>query len=1122
MNQYLEFSDGSSHKFWSVSTEDCTVTVVFGKIGTAGQTQIKEFGSSEEAEKQAQRQAASKIAKGYAPATPPETIGAGSDAAAKSAKKPAAPKAAPKAGKIPADVADDGTLQPWHQEESDFWEYSWHCCDEESFAIEALMKPEEESGEKKATPAATPKAEESDESKPKKPLLCWGTTDDGSLIIAGADDDDDDDDDDDIAYNFGRSFSNAAQKYTTEQMIEKWEAGKRAGLSESALQAALDKGVDRILTWTLYPNGMQNLAWLMAQGAKLDIDSSDAPFAQCFASSFKATKDGAKATETLDKFLHKAYDKMAIQLASGLRTVIEALTAGTIEEGSGIKYLPDEEQMATLSGLELRTYQTRAYISPLLNEHRPDEILQLRYSETDDVDDEVAAQYLPQKLRPLIEQLAAEGLFDKFPACQVSIRYHQGETFYEKILDQNTYDAMVAEAEAMIQSFETTEEFELYAPLLPQACHYLAKVVKPLDVPRMSKLIGRFLYSLNSDAEEKANDMLCRYDDDFVQLQYDRALWLQANGDFRPAHNVMGFADDRGYAPAGEKLKEFDQLAEQRALTVKSATGIKKPSGRKKVSFAQFAEADLFVNTDTIIARADSDGTIRLRFKIEGEAGYSEALDYLINLLEKGYARLDDGYLLEARLLRKPEFIKQLPGFPKNTCHAFFAAAVKFPALREKVRRYADLALVEFDWYKDLDGEENTVPGTFAACALAFCDEQYIHMAGQYARVSDNEHQYIQLEVAAPLVKTYGAIPAVAKAIFDISCSNGQDGEMGRLPKTLWELPENLAAVMEHIEDGTALQHHVELHVIKYVEAIMGDDVKRNLKKIVIAAKAASADDQRTFEEFYNTYKNYAAEYENEDYGNDLNLTAKSSSSKVPVPVYEEGEPVVVSMEEFHKLYPDRQIEFTGDDGYAAEPLAILFIPEVIDNPYIMDYTLTSWKLGSKVAREIPVSFFWYPCTIQLGDWVINLTAPAKQYGAILYDGKKKPYVVYGKFNIVQLFMRFSKRPFKSAEDAELARLASLLEEAPDCVPVPKEHAAAAKKYELVSSALAVERHYAAGAVLPTFTPADGMVYDAALIQRGILAHRLVDPVTEKAIYEELSERLPQYAEYWEDKLRKL
>jgi hypothetical protein len=55
-----------------------------------------------------------------------------------------------------------------------------------------------------------------------------------------------------------------------------------------------------------------------------------------------------------------------------------------------------------------------------------------------------------------------------------------------------------------------------------------------------------------------------------------------------------------------------------------------KKISRSAASFAEhFTEADVFLNTENVIARAYKSGNIYIRFKIEGEAGYAEALDWL-------------------------------------------------------------------------------------------------------------------------------------------------------------------------------------------------------------------------------------------------------------------------------------------------------------------------------------------------------------------------------------------------------------------------------------------------------------------------------------------------------------
>ena len=47
----FEFSEGTSNKFWNVSLSGKTVTVTFGKIGTAGQTKPKDHADEAAAKK---------------------------------------------------------------------------------------------------------------------------------------------------------------------------------------------------------------------------------------------------------------------------------------------------------------------------------------------------------------------------------------------------------------------------------------------------------------------------------------------------------------------------------------------------------------------------------------------------------------------------------------------------------------------------------------------------------------------------------------------------------------------------------------------------------------------------------------------------------------------------------------------------------------------------------------------------------------------------------------------------------------------------------------------------------------------------------------------------------------
>lgn len=64
----LEFEEGTSSKFWRARVEGKTLYVNYGKIGTNGQTQVKDFGSHADAVKEYEKLIREKRKKGYADA----------------------------------------------------------------------------------------------------------------------------------------------------------------------------------------------------------------------------------------------------------------------------------------------------------------------------------------------------------------------------------------------------------------------------------------------------------------------------------------------------------------------------------------------------------------------------------------------------------------------------------------------------------------------------------------------------------------------------------------------------------------------------------------------------------------------------------------------------------------------------------------------------------------------------------------------------------------------------------------------------------------------------------------------------------------------------------------------
>ena len=75
--RYFEFKDDKSAKFWEVSVEGGAVTLRYGKIGAAGQSQTKEFADAGAASKHADKLVAEKVGKGYVEvgsSTPPKPL----------------------------------------------------------------------------------------------------------------------------------------------------------------------------------------------------------------------------------------------------------------------------------------------------------------------------------------------------------------------------------------------------------------------------------------------------------------------------------------------------------------------------------------------------------------------------------------------------------------------------------------------------------------------------------------------------------------------------------------------------------------------------------------------------------------------------------------------------------------------------------------------------------------------------------------------------------------------------------------------------------------------------------------------------------------------------------------
>jgi len=73
VKRYFEFVDDPSAKFWEAWVEDTSLSVRFGKIGTNGQTTVKEFPDTGAAEQARDKAIAEKTRKRVVEVTPNTT-----------------------------------------------------------------------------------------------------------------------------------------------------------------------------------------------------------------------------------------------------------------------------------------------------------------------------------------------------------------------------------------------------------------------------------------------------------------------------------------------------------------------------------------------------------------------------------------------------------------------------------------------------------------------------------------------------------------------------------------------------------------------------------------------------------------------------------------------------------------------------------------------------------------------------------------------------------------------------------------------------------------------------------------------------------------------------------------
>ena len=196
----------------------------------------------------------------------------------------------------------------------------------------------------------------------------------------------------------------------------------------------------------------------------------------------------------------------------------------------------------------------------------------------------------------------------------------------------------------------------------------------------------------------------------------------------------------------------FDKSFTKEIFDLVTALGSKLPAQIKKNGSGSIPKEIAERKTEDFSCIAnDAFATIKISVKDECEESYREILDYLCSLLEFGFSK---SYSIEFKGLNKIYLpIKKLP---KKGVNQLFANAILYPKLHDKIERYAKLAMKEFEWYLNLDGEYSAMPGSFAVFALGLYDEKYHKLTCDYLSLCDGEHQSIQGEFVLAYIEKFG------------------------------------------------------------------------------------------------------------------------------------------------------------------------------------------------------------------------------------------------------------------------------------------------------------------------------------------------------------------------------
>jgi len=213
----------------------------------------------------------------------------------------------------------------------------------------------------------------------------------------------------------------------------------------------------------------------------------------------------------------------------------------------------------------------------------------------------------------------------------------------------------------------------------------------------------------------------------------------------------------------------FDTINANRLFDLVTQMGSNEAKRLKKEGSGKLPEEWIRFKNNLLSFHAnDVFATIKIVIKEECEEAYAQALDAVNRLLEPEN-EFPDSYGIDFRSPDK----KYLPikGLPKKGIHQFFANAVIYPGLHDRIEKYAHLAMKEHQWYTNLRDEDALMPSSFAVFALGLESETYFPLVKKYMDTCDDEHAYLQTKFTPVFIEKYGLTEKSLPVFISCVCS---------------------------------------------------------------------------------------------------------------------------------------------------------------------------------------------------------------------------------------------------------------------------------------------------------------------------------------------------------------